>query len=60
MNEMSPAMEMNDAALIQSAPVAMPFAMAGTPGPPRRSRAVVRRAAPDGDADVEREGDPDR
>ena len=33
MNEMSPAIEMNDAALIQSAPVAMPFATAETPRP---------------------------
>jgi hypothetical protein len=33
MKEIRPAMEMNDAALIQSAPVAMPFANAGTPRP---------------------------
>ena len=33
MNEISPAMQMNDAALIQSAPVAMPLAIGCTPLP---------------------------
>ena len=33
MKLMRPAMEMNEAALIQSAAVAMPLAMAGTPCP---------------------------
>ncbi len=33
MKEIMPAMEMNDAALIQSAPVAMPLAILGTPVP---------------------------
>ena len=33
MNDMSPAIERNDAALIQSAPVAIPFATAETPRP---------------------------
>jgi len=33
MNEISPAMEMNDAALIQSAAVAMPLAIGWTPPP---------------------------
>jgi hypothetical protein len=33
MNEIMPAMEMNEAALIQSAAVAMPLAKGGTPPP---------------------------
>ena len=33
MKETRPAIEMNEAALIQSAPVAIPFASAGTPRP---------------------------
>jgi len=33
MNEIKPAIEMNDAALIQSAAVAIPFAIFGTPPP---------------------------
>jgi len=31
--EISPAIEMNEAALIQSAPVAIPLAIVGTPRP---------------------------
>jgi hypothetical protein len=33
MKEIRPAIEMKDAALIQSAPVAMPLKIAGTPWP---------------------------